>query len=70
MTSEKVSIKVEAGSTGWINKIHKDGSLEIADVDKPYINPSWVEIGIDAVNVDLITVNAEQVEKIDQEEVK
>jgi hypothetical protein len=70
MTSEKVSVKVEAGSTGWVNKIHKDGSLEIADIDKPYVNPLWIEIGIDAVNVDLITVNAEQVEKIDSEEVK
>jgi hypothetical protein len=70
MTTEKVSVQVVAGSTGFVNRIHKDGSLEIVDIDKPYVNPSWEEIGIEAVNIDLITVNAEQIEKIDSEEVK
>ncbi|MGH7975003.1 MAG: hypothetical protein ACREBR_05730 [bacterium] len=70
MTSEQVGIQLNAGSTGYVNKINKDGSLEITDLDRPYVNPKWIEIGIDAVNVDLITVKAEQVAKIDSEESK
>jgi hypothetical protein len=70
MTSEPASIQIQAGSIGYVNGIHKDGSLEIADLDKPYVNEAWLEIGIDAVNIDLITVNAEQIEKIDTYEVK
>jgi hypothetical protein len=70
MTTEQVNIQVTAGSTGYVNKINKDGSLEIADLDKPYVNETWTELGIDAVNIDLITVKAEQVEKIDTDEVK
>ncbi len=70
LTTEKVTIDVSAGSMGFVNCIHKDGSLEIADIDKPYTNDSWLELGIDAVNVDLITVLAEQIEKIDSDEVK
>lgn len=70
ITSEKVEIEITAGSIGYINKINKDGSLEIADLDKPYVNEAWADLGLDAVNVDLITVVAEQVEKIDTDEVK
>ena len=70
LLNEKINVQVKAGCIGYVNGIHKDGSLEIADIDKPYVNEAWVEIGIDAVNIDLITVNAEQVEKIDSEEVK
>lgn len=70
LTSQMVNVNIAAGSIGFVNKIHKDGSLEIADLDKPYINDTWGELGIDAVNVDLITVIAEHVEKIDSEEVK
>ncbi len=70
VTDAKVNIQINAGSTGYINKIHKDGSLEIADLDKPYVNPLWEEIGLEAVNIDLMTVKAEQIEKIDAEEVK
>jgi len=70
LLSEKINVQVKAGCIGYVNGIHKDGSLEIADLDKPYVNEAWAELGIDAVNVDLITVKAEQVEKIDSEEVK
>lgn len=70
VNTDKVNVQVKVGSTGYVNKIHKDGSLEIADIDKPYVNPSWEEIGIDAVNIDLITVQADQIEKIDLDEVK
>lgn len=70
LTKEKVAIQVTAGSTGFVNKINKDGSLEIADLDKPCTNEAWANLGIDAVNVDLVTVVAEQIEKIDTDEVK
>lgn len=70
LTTEKVAIQVAAGSTGFVNKINKDGSLEVADLDKPYINETLADMGIDAINVDLITVVATQVEKIDTDEVK
>jgi len=70
ITSDKVEIQITAGSTGYVNKINKDGSLEVADLDKPYVNEAWAEYGLDTVNVDLITVVAEQVEKIDTDEVK
>ncbi len=70
LTTEQVAIQVTAGSTGFVNKINKDGSLEIADLDKPYTNAAWADLGLDAVNVDLITVVADQVEKIDTDEVK
>ena len=66
MTHEPADIKLSAGCTGYVNKINKDGSLEVADLDKPYVNQKWEEIGIDAVNVDLITVKAEQVEKLEE----
>ena len=70
VVTESVSITVEAGSIGYVNKINKDGSLEIVDMDKPYVNTLWQEIGIDVVNIDLITVTADQIEKIDTDEVK
>lgn len=70
VTSEPASIVIEAGSIGYVNKVNKDGSLEIADMDKPFVNSLWQEIGIDAVNIDLITVLADQITKIDSEEVK
>jgi len=70
ITADKVEIEITAGSIGFVNKINKDGSLEIADLDKPYTNEAWADLGLDAVNVDLITVVAEQVEKIDADEVK
>jgi hypothetical protein len=70
VTTEPVSITVFAGSIGYINRINKDGSLEVADLDKPYVNSLWQEIGLDSVNIDLITVKAEQLERIDSEEVK
>ena len=70
VTTEPVNVKVVAGSIGFINRINKDGSLEVADLDKPYVNSLWQEIGLDSVNIDLITINADQIEKIDSEEVK
>lgn len=70
ITKEQVAIQVTAGNTGYVNKINKDGSLEIIDLDRPYVNEAWADLGIDAVNVDLITVVADQVEKIDTDEVK
>ena len=70
VTDAKVNIQVNAGSTGYINKIHKDGSLEIADLDKPYVDPLWADIGLEAINIDLMTVKAEQIKKIDTEESK
>lgn len=70
ITSKQVGMSITAGSIGYINKINKDGSLEIADLDKPYVNAQWEDLGIDAVNIDLITVKAEQVEKLDSDEGK
>lgn len=70
VTSEKVNIQIEAGTMGYINSICKDGSLEIADLDKPYVNQAWADLGLEIVNVDLVTVKAEQIEKIDIDEVK
>lgn len=70
VTSQQVDLKITAGSIGYVNKINKDGSLEVADLDRPYVNEKWEELGIGAVNIDLITVKAEQVEKIDAEEGK
>ncbi len=71
LTSETVNINVSAGSTGWVNKINKDGSLEIADLDTSYVNAALADLGVDtAISIDLITVKAELIEKIDSEEVK
>jgi len=56
-----------AGSVGLVNKIGKDGQVEVANLDIPI--DSWRMDG-DPISVDLITVNAEQLEKIDSEEVK
>lgn len=67
VTDGEAILNIEAGSIGYINTI-VDGKVEVIDLDTPLTNFS--EIGIDAVNVDLITVNAEQLEKIDSEEVK
>src|SRR5665213_3199596 len=67
LTSTPFDIEVKAGSMGFVNKINKDGSLEVADLDKPYVNDSWIELGINAVNIDLIIVKADQIEKIDAE---
>lgn len=67
VTSEEVTIDIEAGSIGYINKI-ADNKVEIADLDRPITK--YADAGIDSINVDLITVNAEQLEKIDSEEVK
>ncbi len=70
ITLEQIPVNVTAGSTGYVNKINKDGSLEVVDLDKPFINEAWTNLGIDAVNIDLITVVADQIEKIDTDEVK
>jgi len=56
-----------AGSIGLVNKICKDGQVEVANLDIPIDN--WRMDG-DPISVDLITVNADQIEKIDSEEVK
>jgi hypothetical protein len=68
VTSEETIIDIEAGSIGYVNKINKDGSFEVADLDRPVTK--YTDAGIDSVNIDLVTVSAEQVEKIDSEEVK
>jgi hypothetical protein len=70
ITAEKVVVQITAGNVGYVNKVNKDGSIEVADLEKPYVNEAWKEIGVDAVNVDLITVLAEQVEKIEADEGK
>jgi hypothetical protein len=67
IVGENIDLNIEAGSIGYVNKIAGD-KIEVVDLDKPII--SFQEIGLDAVNVDLITVHAEQLEKIDSEEVK
>ena len=56
-----------AGSIGLVNKICKDGQVEVANLDIPIDN--WRMDG-DPINVDLITVNADQIEKLNSEEVK
>lgn len=59
IVGENVDLNIEAGSIGYINKI-SGSTIEVVDLDKP----------VEDVNIDLITVNAEQIEKIDSEEVK
>jgi len=67
IVGENVALAIEAGSVGFINKII-GSKIEVADLDR--VIEKYAEIGLDSVNVDLITVNAEQLEKIDPEEVK
>lgn len=67
IVGENVTLDIEAGSIGFINRI-ADGKVEVVDLDKAI--EKYADIGIEAVNIDLITVNAEQIEKIDSEEVK
>lgn len=67
VVGKNIELSIEAGSLGYVNKI-ADGKVEIVNLDRPIT--SYQEVGIDAINVDLITVNAEQLEKIDAEEVK
>ena len=54
---ENVDLTIEAGSIGYINKI-SNGQIEIIDLDRP----------VEDINIDLISVSAEQLEKIDSEE--
>jgi hypothetical protein len=68
IVGENIDLTIESGSIGYVNAINKNGSIEVADLDRPITK--FAGIGIDAVNVDLITVKAEQLEKIDSEEVK
>jgi len=67
VVGENIELDIEAGSTGYINKI-ADGKVEIADLDKAI--DKYSHLGLDLINVDLLTVNADQLEKIDTEEVK
>jgi hypothetical protein len=67
VTEVEASIDVEAGSIGFVNSVNGN-VIEIIDLDRPVTK--FAEIGIDYVNVDLITVDAEQLEKIDSDEVK
>jgi len=59
VAGENIDLKIEAGSIGFINKI-ANGIVEVVDLDR----------SVEDVNIDLISVNAEQLEKIDFEEVK
>lgn len=59
VVGENTDLNIEAGSVGYVNKISKD-IVEVIDLDK----------AVDDINIDLISVNAEQIEKIDSEEVK
>jgi hypothetical protein len=59
LIEENVDLTIVAGSIGFVNKI-ANGIIEIVDLDRPVEN----------INVDLISVKAEQLEKIDSEEVK
>lgn len=67
VVGENVDLNIEAGSIGYINKI-TNGKVEVADLDR--VIEKYAEIGLDVVNVDLITVDENQIEKIDSEEVK
>jgi len=69
IVSENVDFELEAGSIGYVNKI-ANGVVEVADLDKPLTSFYQCGDGMDAINVDLISVKAEQLEKIDSEEVK
>lgn len=64
---EDVELPIEAGSVGYVNKIVAE-KIEIIDLDRPITK--FADAGIDYVNIDLITVDAEQLEKIDLEEGK
>lgn len=59
LVGESVELNIEAGSIGFINRI-ANGIVEVVDLDRP----------IEDINVDLISVKAEQLEKIDSGEVK
>jgi hypothetical protein len=67
IVEENADLSIEAGSIGFVNKIVGE-KAEIIDLDRTI--EKFAEIGLDAVNIDLITVNVEQLEKIDSEEVK
>jgi hypothetical protein len=57
LVGENVDLTIEAGSIGFVNKI-ANGIVEVVDLDRP----------VEDVNVDLLSVKAEQLEKIDSEE--
>jgi hypothetical protein len=59
IAGENADLNITAGSIGYINKI-SNNIIEVADLDR----------SVEDINIDLITVNAEQLEKIDSEEVK
>jgi hypothetical protein len=59
VVGENVELNIEAGSMGFVNRI-TNGIIEVADLDRP----------VEDINIDLISVKAEQLEKIDLEEVK
>jgi len=59
IVGENVDLNIAAGSIGYVNKI-ASGKIEVMDLDVP----------VEDINIDLITVNAEQLEKIDSDEVK
>jgi hypothetical protein len=69
LIAKDVEINIEAGSTGYVNKI-SGVEVEVANLDRPLTNLYQGGDGLDAINVDLITVNANQIEKIESEEVK
>lgn len=65
ITSEEATIDIVSGSIGFVNKINKDGSVEIIDLDKSITK--YAEIGIDSVSIDLIVVPCLQLEKLSEE---
>lgn len=68
ITTNPADLRLKRGNTGLVNKINKDGSLEVVNLDDPYTDERWKDLGIDAINIDLITVKADQVERLKVED--
>lgn len=67
--AENQTLILSAGSYGFVNKV-SNGIAEIIDIDKAIIEAKFEDVGIDAINVDMILLDASLLEKIDAQEGK
>lgn len=64
-------IVLEAGSKAYVNQIYKNGEVDLIDVDRSItatlrVDDLGTEIS-ETVNIDFVTMNAEQIEKVEIE---
>lgn len=67
VTYEPTILNIEAGSFGYVNQVIGN-KVEVIDIDRPITK--YAGAGIDAVNVDLIIIDSDKLEKIDIQEVR